>query len=98
MLMRLRIVELGVTDSKLLIGQRRGVVVEERQGHGEQGINLIKSRLKSITLPYKHIRGLNTREGKELFKLKKNIRNRTNGYTLAMNKIRLETRRCLSEE
>lgn len=42
---------------------------------------------------YKYIRRINTRKGKEQFKLKDNVDTRTNGYKLAMNKSRLEISR-----
>ncbi|CAM4679958.1 unnamed protein product [Caretta caretta] len=41
---------------------------------------------------YKYIRGINTGEGEELFKLSTNVDTRTNGYKLAIGKFRLEIR------
>lgn len=41
---------------------------------------------------YKHIKGINVKEGEELFKLKDNVVTRANGYKLAMNKNRQKIR------
>uniref|UniRef100_A0A8C3FZL9 Reverse transcriptase domain-containing protein n=1 Tax=Chrysemys picta bellii TaxID=8478 RepID=A0A8C3FZL9_CHRPI len=41
---------------------------------------------------FKYIRGINTREGEELFQLSTNVDTRTNGYKLAIGKFRLEIR------
>lgn len=41
----------------------------------------------------KHIRGMSTREGAELFKLWNNVGRRTSGHAPARNKLRLEIRR-----
>ncbi|CAM5110189.1 unnamed protein product [Natator depressus] len=56
--------------------------------------SLTKRRLRGDTIAlYKYIRGINTREGEELFKLSTNVDTRTNGYKLATRKFRLEIRR-----
>ncbi|CAM5096139.1 unnamed protein product [Natator depressus] len=52
-----------------------------------------KRRLRGDMIAlYKYIRGINTREGEELFKLSVNVDTRTNGYKLATRKFRLEIR------
>ncbi|CAM4321681.1 unnamed protein product [Lepidochelys kempii] len=56
--------------------------------------SLTKRRLRGDMIAlYKYIRGINTREGEELFKLSTNVDTRTNGYKLATRKFRLEIRR-----
>ncbi|CAM5114511.1 unnamed protein product [Eretmochelys imbricata] len=56
--------------------------------------SLTKRRLRGDMIAlYKSIRGINTREGEELFKLSTNVDTRTNGYKLATRKFRLEIRR-----
>lgn len=53
--------------------------------------NLAKQRLRGdMNALYKYIRGVNTREGEEQFKLKDNIGIRGNGYKWPMNKFRLQ--------
>uniref|UniRef100_A0A452IXX8 RRM domain-containing protein n=1 Tax=Gopherus agassizii TaxID=38772 RepID=A0A452IXX8_9SAUR len=53
--------------------------------------SLTKSRLRGDMIAlYKYIRGINIREGEELFKLNTNVDTRTNGYKLAIRKLRLE--------
>ncbi|CAM4587742.1 unnamed protein product [Lepidochelys kempii] len=55
--------------------------------------SLTKRRLRGdMIAPYKYIRGINTEEGEELFKLSTNVDTRTNGYKLATKKFRLEIR------
>ncbi|CAM5134524.1 unnamed protein product [Natator depressus] len=55
--------------------------------------SLTKRRLKGDMIAlYKYIRGINTREGEELFKLSTNVDTRTNGYEPAIGKFRLEIR------
>ncbi|CAM4599933.1 unnamed protein product [Lepidochelys kempii] len=55
--------------------------------------SLTKRRLRGDMIAlYKYIRGINTREGEELFKLRTNVDTRTNGYKLATRKFRLEIR------
>ncbi|CAM5111945.1 unnamed protein product [Natator depressus] len=55
--------------------------------------SLTKRRLRGDMIAlYKYIRGINTREGEELFKLSNNVDTRTNGYKLAIRKFRLEIR------
>ncbi|CAM4679733.1 unnamed protein product [Caretta caretta] len=55
--------------------------------------SLTKRRLRGdMIVLYKYIRGINTREGEELFKLNTNVDTRTNGYELATRKFRLEIR------
>ncbi|CAM5110844.1 unnamed protein product, partial [Natator depressus] len=55
--------------------------------------SLTKTRLRGDMIAlYKYIRGINTREGEELFKLSTNVDTRTNGYKLATRKFRLEIR------
>lgn len=41
---------------------------------------------------YKHIKGINVKEGEELFKLKYNAGTRANGYKLGMNKNKQKIR------
>lgn len=41
---------------------------------------------------YKYVRGVNTREGEQQFKLKDSIATRGNGYKWPMNKFRLQIR------
>ncbi|CAM4557273.1 unnamed protein product [Caretta caretta] len=56
--------------------------------------SLIKKRLRGDMIAlYKYIRGINTGEGEELFKLSTNVDTRTNGYKLATRKFRLDIRR-----
>uniref|UniRef100_A0A452HYE6 Reverse transcriptase domain-containing protein n=1 Tax=Gopherus agassizii TaxID=38772 RepID=A0A452HYE6_9SAUR len=56
--------------------------------------SLAKRRLRGDMLAlYKYIRGINIREGEELFKLSTNVDTRTNGYKLDTRKFRLEIRR-----
>ncbi|CAM5107583.1 unnamed protein product [Eretmochelys imbricata] len=56
--------------------------------------SLTKRRLRGDMIAlYKYIRGINTGEGEELFKLGTNVDTRTNGYKLATRKFRLEIRR-----
>ncbi|CAM5112173.1 unnamed protein product [Natator depressus] len=56
--------------------------------------SLTKRRLRGDMIAlYKYIRGINTGEGEELFKLSTNVDTRTNGYKLATRKFRLEIRR-----
>ncbi|CAM5091879.1 unnamed protein product [Eretmochelys imbricata] len=56
--------------------------------------SLTKRRLRGDMIAlYNYIRGINTREGEELFKLSTNVDTRTNGYKLATRKFRLEIRR-----
>lgn len=43
----------------------------------------------------KHIRGISTREGAELFKPWNNVGARTSGHAPARNKLRLEIRRMV---
>lgn len=53
--------------------------------------NLTEQRLRGYTNAlYKYIRGVNTREREEQFKLKDNIGTRANGYKWPMNKFRLQ--------
>ncbi|CAM5141001.1 unnamed protein product [Natator depressus] len=61
---------------------------------GELGLfSLTKRRLREDMIAlYKYIRGINTREGEELFKLSNNVDTRTNGYKLTTRKFRLEIR------
>ncbi|CAM4429601.1 unnamed protein product [Caretta caretta] len=55
--------------------------------------SLTKRRLRGDMIAlYKYIRGINTGEGEELFKLSTNVDTRTNGYKLATRKFRLEIR------
>ncbi|CAM5081371.1 unnamed protein product [Eretmochelys imbricata] len=55
--------------------------------------SLTKRRLRGDMIAvYKYIRGINTREGDELFKLSTNVDTRTNGYKLVIGKFRLEIR------
>uniref|UniRef100_A0A8C3PDM1 Reverse transcriptase domain-containing protein n=1 Tax=Chrysemys picta bellii TaxID=8478 RepID=A0A8C3PDM1_CHRPI len=55
---------------------------------------LTKRRLRGDMIAlFKYIRGINTREGEELFQLSTNVDTRTNGYKLAVGKFRLEIRR-----
>ncbi|CAM4568387.1 unnamed protein product [Lepidochelys kempii] len=55
--------------------------------------SLTKRRLRGDMIAlYKYIRGINTGEGEELFKLSANVDTRTNGYKLAIGKFRLEIR------
>ncbi|CAM4695718.1 unnamed protein product [Lepidochelys kempii] len=55
--------------------------------------SLTKRRLRGDMIAlYKYIRGINTGEGEELFKLSTNVDTRTNGYKLATGKFRLEIR------
>uniref|UniRef100_K7F000 Reverse transcriptase domain-containing protein n=1 Tax=Pelodiscus sinensis TaxID=13735 RepID=K7F000_PELSI len=55
---------------------------------------LTKRRLRGDMIALlKYIRGINTREGEELFKFNTNVDTRTNGYKLASRKFRLEIRR-----
>lgn len=50
---------------------------------------LTKQRLgRDMLILYKHVKGINVKEGEELFKLKNNVGTRANGYKLAMNKNR----------
>uniref|UniRef100_A0A8C3F2F9 Reverse transcriptase domain-containing protein n=1 Tax=Chrysemys picta bellii TaxID=8478 RepID=A0A8C3F2F9_CHRPI len=56
--------------------------------------SLTKRRLRGDMIAlFKYIRGINTREGEELFQLSTNVDTRTNGYKLAVGKFRLEIRR-----
>ncbi|CAM5164461.1 unnamed protein product [Natator depressus] len=56
--------------------------------------SLTKRRLRGDMIAlYKYIRGINTREGEEFFKLSTNVDTRTNGYKLVIGKFRLEVRR-----
>ncbi|CAM4556029.1 unnamed protein product [Caretta caretta] len=56
--------------------------------------SLTKRRLRGDMIAlYKYIRGINTREGEELFKLSTNVDTRINGYKLSTRKFRLEIRR-----
>ncbi|CAM4567481.1 unnamed protein product [Lepidochelys kempii] len=56
--------------------------------------SLTKRRLRAdIIALHKYIRGINTGEGEELFKLSTNVDTRTNGYKLVIGKFRLEIRR-----
>ncbi|CAM4563975.1 unnamed protein product [Caretta caretta] len=49
--------------------------------------SLTKGRLRGdIIVLYKYIRGINTREGEELFNLSTNVDTRTNGYKLVIGK------------
>ncbi|CAM5166439.1 unnamed protein product [Eretmochelys imbricata] len=53
--------------------------------------SLTKRRLRGdMIVLYKYIRGINTGEGEELFKLSTNVDTRTNRYKLAIGKFRLE--------
>ncbi|CAM4628384.1 unnamed protein product [Lepidochelys olivacea] len=55
--------------------------------------SLTKRRLRGDMIAlYKSIRGINIREGEELFKLSTNVDTRTNEYKLAIGKFRLEIR------
>lgn len=55
--------------------------------------NLAKQRLsRDMNALYKCIRGVNTREGEEQFKLKDNIGTRRDGDKRPMNKSRLQIR------
>ncbi|CAM5085619.1 unnamed protein product [Eretmochelys imbricata] len=55
--------------------------------------SLTKRRLRGDMIAlYKYIRGINTGEGEELFKLSTNVDTRTNGYKLVIRKFRLEIR------
>uniref|UniRef100_A0A674KBD5 Reverse transcriptase domain-containing protein n=1 Tax=Terrapene triunguis TaxID=2587831 RepID=A0A674KBD5_9SAUR len=55
--------------------------------------SLTKRRLRGDRIAlFKYIRGINTKEGEELFQLSTNVDTRTNGYKLAMGKFRLEIR------
>ncbi|CAM5121826.1 unnamed protein product [Eretmochelys imbricata] len=55
--------------------------------------SLTKRRLRGDMIAlYKYIRGINTGEGEELFKLSTNVHTRTNGYELVIRKFRLEIR------
>ncbi|CAM4690211.1 unnamed protein product [Lepidochelys kempii] len=55
--------------------------------------SLTKRRLRGdIIALSKYIRGINTREGEELFKLSTNVDTRTNGYKLVIGKFRLVIR------
>ncbi|CAM5147068.1 unnamed protein product [Eretmochelys imbricata] len=55
--------------------------------------SLTKRRLRGDMIAlYKYIRGINIREGEELFKLSTNVDTRTNEYKLAIGKFRLEIR------
>lgn len=44
------------------------------------------------------VMGMNSRDGKKLFKLKDNVDNRLNGYKLSVNIFRLEIRKFLIKE
>ncbi|CAM4697246.1 unnamed protein product [Lepidochelys kempii] len=55
--------------------------------------SLTKRRLRGDMISlYKYIRGINTTEGEELFKLSTSVDTRTNGYKLAIRTFRLEIR------
>ncbi|CAM5111507.1 unnamed protein product [Natator depressus] len=55
--------------------------------------SLTKRRLRGDMIAiYKYIRGINTGEGEELFKLSTDVDTRTNGYKLVIGKSRLEIR------
>lgn len=55
--------------------------------------NLAKQKLRGdMNALYKCIRGVNTREGEEQFKLKDNIHMRRDGDKRPMNKPRLQSR------
>lgn len=54
---------------------------------------LTKQRLRrDMIILYKHVKGINVKEGEELFKLKDNPGTRANGYKLAVNKNRQKMR------
>ncbi|CAM4671246.1 unnamed protein product [Caretta caretta] len=56
--------------------------------------SLTKRRLRGDMIALcKYIRGINTGEGEELFKLSTSVDTRTNGYKLVIGKLRLEIRR-----
>ncbi|CAM5108569.1 unnamed protein product [Natator depressus] len=56
--------------------------------------SLTKRRLRGDMIAlYKYIRGINTGEGEELFKLSTKVDTRTNGYNLVIGKFRLDIRR-----
>ncbi|CAM4707266.1 unnamed protein product [Lepidochelys kempii] len=56
--------------------------------------SLTKRRLRGDMIAlYKYIRGINTGEGEELFKLSTNVDTKPNGYKLVIGKFRLEIRR-----
>lgn len=66
---------------------------------GEETVDLfcpakLRLRMDMIVLG-KHIRGMRTREGAELFKPWNNVGSRTSGHSLARNKLRLEIRRMV---
>uniref|UniRef100_A0A8C3FKP1 Reverse transcriptase domain-containing protein n=1 Tax=Chrysemys picta bellii TaxID=8478 RepID=A0A8C3FKP1_CHRPI len=64
------------------------------RGLKELGLfSLTKRGLRGdMTALYKYIRGINIREGEELFKLSTNVDARTNGYKLDIRKFTLEIR------
>lgn len=52
-----------------------------------------------MTAVYKYIRGVTSREGKELLDLKDKVSARTDGYKLAVSKFRLDSdESCLQQE
>lgn len=53
-----------------------------------------RQRMDTIVLG-KHIRGISTREGAELFKPWNNVGARTSGHASVRNKLRLEIRRMV---
>lgn len=54
---------------------------------------LTKQRLRrNMIILYKHVKGINVKEGEELFMLKENVGTGANGYKLAMNKNRQKIR------
>lgn len=54
---------------------------------------LTKQRLRrDMIILYKHIKGINVKEGEELFRLKYNAGTRANGYKLGMNENRQKIR------
>lgn len=56
----------------------------------------VKCRLRmDVIVLGKHIRGISTREGAELFKPWNNVGARTSGHAPARNKLRLEIRRMV---
>ncbi|CAM5123271.1 unnamed protein product, partial [Eretmochelys imbricata] len=60
----------------------------------ELGLFSLTKRLRGDLIALcKYIRGINTGEGEELFKLSTIVDTRTNGYKLAIGKFRLEIRR-----
>lgn len=81
----------GDADKSYQDGQEKRVPIA-----GQETVDLFctakyRLRMDMIVLG-KHIRGISTREGAELFKPWNNVGARTSGHALARNKLRLEIR------